>query len=157
MQEEFEKLGSVEEMFEFLSTDNTVNPTNILADDLKILNVQMVLRIFPHYMTLSEDERKTFREVALAFNDEDTSTIVKQSALATACELLFPEETEDDEDHDDDDPVEMTKKDKPYPIPCEECEGKPSYKVEFRSKDRAEEHYLCDKCEKVARENLEEI
>ncbi len=167
MQEEFEKLDNVEDMFNFLASGDSEEMSdqpapNELHDDLKILNVQILLRCFPIYMKLDEEQRKTFREAALIFNDPDQNMFIKQSALAAACELIFPEgqRPEPDEDDDDDDDegkpeVQIIKKEKPYPTPCEECTATPTHKFEFRQKNRSEEHYLCEKCEEEARKNLE--
>ena len=46
---------------------------------------------------------------------------------------------------------QITRKEKVYNVPCEDCERGPTHLVEFKEGDRTEQHYLCEGCEKDAR------
>lgn len=158
MQEQFEQLESLDEMFEFIAQSNIETselpmPENTLKDEMLILNIQTLLKLFPLYLNLSEEDRKTVRQAAVTFNDPEQNMIVKQSALAEVCGLFFPEQEEDEEPTKAN--IQIVRRDKALPTPCEECEETPTHKLEFHAGNRSEEHYLCDECEEKARKEVE--
>src|ERR1035441_3566845 len=94
MIDEFENLGSVEEMFAYIAENHeegmTTIPTLGFNQELQLLNVQTFLKLFVRYRVLNGTERDELDQCAEAYNDPENEIITRQTALAHVCEMFFP-------------------------------------------------------------------
>jgi hypothetical protein len=152
MTKEFEQLGTIEDMIGFIAggdiedmEEDEIQPEMTAKDtsmDLETLNVQIFLKLLPHYQALTPEMKSHFDDAVLMFANPGIDPLTRHSALALIHEMLLPEPADE---------KQITRKDKIYNIPCEDCETKPTHMVEFKQGDRSEQHYLCEECEKAAR------
>lgn len=153
--DDFENLG---DMLNFISEtaveeDEVEEPSEpqglTVKDQLLLLQAQSFLTLFKVYKEMGVEEQQMFDEAAGAFHDPENNYFIKQSALAAVCESLFPEPKTGPEQV-----TVETKGGKVYQTPCEECSETPTKMVEFKTSNRTEQHYLCDKCEEAARKGV---
>lgn len=140
MKEDFDKLDSVEDMLSYLVENNPEEKFMPLTE----LNVQIFLTIYNRVKQLDPRKQEEINQCTKSYNNAMNNNVIKQSALTTACELLFPNPEEQESQT-----LYARKSEKASQTPCEDCQSTPSHLIQFRLDDRVEEHYLCVNCEKA--------